>query len=183
MPAHFRQNPFPFLPDLSLGINHQGGQGSGEKMQSGPGNNPVLSCELGRAAVRWFQQPEDSRWLCGVPRKCGCSIPAGPGSANGPSKARLYVPAALADYPPPNISPDDAVAAVEGADLYRRRFSERPANAEADLRAAWPTLRGSSLAPDRGGGFFYLDSSISRTLFASVAMANGFVSTDIPASK
>ena len=93
------------------------------------------------------------------------------------------MPAALADYPPPNTSPDDAVAAVEGADLYRRRFSERPANAEADLRAAWPTLRGSSLAPDRGGGFFYLDSSISRTLFASVAMANGFVSTDIPASK
>ena len=29
----------------------------------------------------------------------------------------------------------------------------------------------------------YLDPSISRTLFASAAMLNGFVSTDIPTSK
>ena len=50
------------------------------------------------------------------------------------------MPAALADHLPPSISPDDTVAAVEGADLYGRRFSERPAHAEADLRAAWPTL-------------------------------------------
>ena len=97
------------------------------------------------------------------------------------------MPAALADHPPPSISPDDTVAAVEGADLYGRRFSERLPHAEADLRAAWPTLlwsrfRDGFLAHDRGGGS-YLDSSISRTLFASVAMANGFVSTDIPDSR
>ena len=58
-------------------------------------------------------------------------------------------------------------------------------HAEADLRAAWSTLLGrfrDDFAHDRGGGS-YLDSSISRTLFASVDMANGFVSTDIPGSR
>ena len=55
------------------------------------------------------------------------------------------------------------------------------------LRSAWTAAASSRfcgrfLGLDRGGGS-YLDSSISRTLFASVDMANGFASTDIPGSR
>jgi hypothetical protein len=74
------------------------------------------------------------------------------------------------------FEPGDTVAAVEGADLWATFF-----------RAACPRRSRHAggygfLAHDRAGGS-YLNSSISRTLFASVAVANGFASTDIPASR
>ena len=64
--------------------------------------------------------------------------------------------------------------------------SGKPCPAEVDLRAAWLRFwnrSATAVLPFIVGGGSYLDSSISRTLFASVDMANGFVSTDIPGSR
>jgi hypothetical protein len=57
-------------------------------------------------------------------------------------------------------------------------------HAEADVRAAWADASAISAAAflPRSRRGSYLDPSISRTLFASAAMLNGFVSTDIPTS-